>query len=117
MKSNDEFYKSSRWRKKREKILRRDKYLCRISQRYGKLVQANTVHHIFPRDEYPEYQWEDWNLISVSDVIHNALHDRNSQKLSEKGAELLIKTARKRGITIDFSESNDPAPKNKNFFI
>ena len=94
------FYRSARWERKRAKILRRDGYLCQISKRYGKTVPADTVHHIFPRDEFPEYQLADWNLISLSAAVHDEMHDRISGKLSPKGAELLRRTCRRYGKEI-----------------
>lgn len=89
------------WTHKREVILRRDGYIDQVAKRYGKIIEADTVHHIFPREFYPEYEWENWNLISVSKKTHNELHDRESHQLTEKGMELLRRTARKRGINID----------------
>lgn len=91
-------YQSKRWQKKRAKILRRDKYICQLSKRYGKIRQANTVHHIFPVEYFPEYQWEEWNMISICNEEHNALHDRETHKLTKKGMELLMRTARAQGI-------------------
>ena len=99
MKLSD-FYHSKRWDRLRRAVLARDGYKCQVSKRYGRNVPANTVHHIFPRDEYPEYQWEDWNLISVSHETHNELHDRSTGELTDKGKELLYRIARKRGIEI-----------------
>lgn len=94
----DEYYRSVRWKKLREKILRRDGYQCQVSKRYGKAVEADTVHHIFPRQDYPEYQWEPWNLISVSAAVHGKLHDKNTNKLTALGMELMERTARRRGL-------------------
>lgn len=94
-KTLDKFYKTTRWKKLRESILRRDGYMCQLTKRYGKLVEANTVHHIFPREYFPEYQWEPWNLISLSAVAHNTLHDRDTDQLTEEGLELLKRTARR----------------------
>ncbi|MCR5448443.1 MAG: hypothetical protein K6F23_03535 [Solobacterium sp.] len=94
-KTLDKFYKSTRWKKLRESILRRDGYMCQLTKRYGKLVEANTVHHIFPREYFPEFQWETWNLISLSAVAHNTLHDRDTDQLTEEGLELLRRTARR----------------------
>ena len=94
------FYHSARWRRKREAILRRDGYQCQVSRRFGKIREANTVHHIFPRDEFPEYEWADWNLISLSQDAHNTLEDRTSGELTEAGKDLLRRTARIRGIEI-----------------
>ncbi len=44
-----------------------DGYRCRESARYGKRVEATTVHHVWPAEDYPEYAWELWNLISLSE--------------------------------------------------
>lgn len=96
----DSFYKSARWKKKRELILKRDSYQCQYFKRYGRICQANTVHHIFPRDKYPQYQWENWNLISLSHDAHNRMHYRLSNELTEEGMELLKRTARKEGIEL-----------------
>lgn len=85
-------YHSSRWERKREHILKRDKYLCRLTKRYGTNVDASIVHHIYPADEYPEYFWCDWNLISVSSNIHNKLHDRKTRKLTQLGEDLKRRT-------------------------
>ena len=57
-KFTDPFYRTKRWERLRAAVLRRDGYMCQASRRYGKRVEATTVHHIFPRDEFPEYQWE-----------------------------------------------------------
>lgn len=93
-------YKSKRWKSLRAAILRRDDYTCQESLRYGKHVQANTVHHIFPAKLFPEYQWMPWNLISLSQSVHNEMHVRDTDELTEKGFELMRRTARARGISL-----------------
>ena len=100
MKAADPFYKSGRWMRLREAVLRRDGYACQISRRYGKRVQATTVHHVFPREEFPDYQWEPWNLISLAGDVHDQLHDRNNGALTEKGVELLRRIARREGVAV-----------------
>jgi 5-methylcytosine-specific restriction endonuclease McrA len=85
-------YETTRWRKKREYILRRDGYMCQHFKRYGKRREANTVHHIYPLEEYPEYAWCDWNLISLSAKAHDMMHDRVTGKLTALGEELKRKT-------------------------
>lgn len=80
-----------RWKAKRNHILRRDKYKDKIEARYGRAVEATIVHHIYPSDEYPQYAWEDWNLISVNPSTHQKLHNRDGS-LSEKGIELMKRT-------------------------
>ena len=78
----------------------RDGYRCQESARYGKNVPANTVHHIFPRETYPQYQWCAWNLISLSASVHDEMHDRNTGGLTAKGRDLMERTARKRNIIL-----------------
>lgn len=69
-----DFYRTQKWKNKRERILRRDGYLCRECKRYGKLVPATEVHHVKHADEYPELIWEDSNLVSLCKACHNAKH-------------------------------------------
>jgi 5-methylcytosine-specific restriction endonuclease McrA len=84
-------YKDKRWIHKRSVILRRDEYLCQESKRYGKAVQATTVHHIYPVEFYPELAYIDWNLISLSDSKHNEMHDRDTHELTDKGKALQLR--------------------------
>lgn len=81
-------YNAKRWQKKREKILRRDKYMCKESERFGKAREAETVHHILPVEFFPEYAYEDWNLISLKSAVHNTMHDRNTRALTKAGMDL-----------------------------
>lgn len=90
-----------KWETLRAFILARDTYLDQELKRYGKRVEASTVHHIFPREYFPQYIYEPWNLISLSRDTHNKLHDRTGHKLTEKGWELLVRTARKNEIVIE----------------
>lgn len=93
-------YNTKHWEQKRAFILRRDKYQCQLSARYGKRRQADTVHHIFPLRDFPEYAFESWNLISLSKEVHNTLHDRETDELTDEGIRLLERTALKYGVTI-----------------
>ena len=81
-------YNKKRWRKKRERILKRDKYLCQLSLRYGEKREADTIHHIFPVEYYPELRFVNWNLISLSKEMHNRMHSRDSHNLTREGREL-----------------------------
>ena len=100
MKAADSFYKSARWQRLRAMVLRRDGYQCQVTKRYGRSVEATTVHHVFPREEFPEYQWEPWNLISLAGDVHDEMHDRQSGALTEKGVELLKRVARREGVKV-----------------
>jgi 5-methylcytosine-specific restriction endonuclease McrA len=78
-------YKDPRWSRKRATVLRRDEYLCRECRRYGKTTAATTVHHIYPAEDYPQWWLESWNLISLCTEHANAMHDRQTDKLTELG--------------------------------
>src|SRR5690625_5019197 len=77
------FYKMKRWKNKRKVILRRDDYRCRQCSRYGNTTQANTVHHIYPLEDYPEYKLTNKNLISLCNGCHEKMHDRLTGKPPE----------------------------------
>ena len=96
----DRYYKNKRWLYLRESILRRDGYQCQYSKRYGRLIPANTVHHIFPLEDFPQYAYEPWNLISLSAEAHNMMHVRNTNELTDIGLDLLKRTARKNNLEI-----------------
>lgn len=89
-----------KWERLRKSILKRDGYLDQIALRYGKRIEATTVHHIFPREHFPEYTYSPWNLISLSAATHNRLHDRESHRLTEEGWRLLVRTAKKQDIEL-----------------
>ena len=88
-------YNSKRWQRLRAKILKRDNYMCQYSKRYGRRIPANMVHHIFPVELFPEYQWCEWNLISLSNEAHNMMHDRDSHELTDIGLKLQDNLIRK----------------------
>lgn len=71
---DNEFYHTYRWHMLRDKILRRDKFLCVECVRYGKHTQATTVHHVKERDDYPELRYDASNLESLCAACHNKKH-------------------------------------------
>lgn len=77
--------KNKRWQAVRHRVLRRDRYRCQEAERYGLRVPAEIVHHIWPVEDYPEYAYCDWNLISLSSENHNRMHDRTTGQLTELG--------------------------------
>lgn len=92
-------YKEKPWVRLRAKILRRDHYLDQVEKRYGRMKNAELVHHIFPVEDFPEYAMKEWNLISISKKTHNRLHDIDGS-LSKEGKELLERTARRNKIPV-----------------
>lgn len=100
-------YKSKKWRKLREQILRRDGYMCQESLRYGRHVEADTVHHVFPASKYPELAWDPRNLISLCSAEHNAMHVRDTDELTDKGQKLLERIMKKHRIGEDSPPPRD----------
>lgn len=80
-------HSNPKWDRKRKVILRRDRYLCQEAKRYGKSIPADTVHHIYPVEDYPELAYTDWNLISLSGATHNQMHDRATGQVTALGRE------------------------------
>ena len=77
--------KNKRWQHLRVQALRRDRYRCQEAARYGRREDAQVVHHIWPAEDYPEYAYFLWNLVSLSAAAHDAMHDRTTRNLSTLG--------------------------------
>ncbi|CAI3193145.1 HNH endonuclease [Clostridium neonatale] len=82
-----EFYKSTKWKTKRERILKRDDYMCKECKRYGKTTGATTVHHVYPLEERPELKINNNNLISLCSKCHDKMHDRINNELTATGKQ------------------------------
>lgn len=109
LKKKSSLYDEKRWLDLRKRILVRDKYIDRYFARYGKYRDANVVHHIFPANEFPEYRFCEWNLISVNKSTHNMFHDRNNDELTEIGMEVLRRVCKKRNMPVpDKYKENQP---------
>lgn len=93
MKETDPFYKTAKWKSVREAVLRRDGYMCQESKRFGKMRPADTVHHIWPREDFPEIALAPWNLVALSAAAHDSMHDRQTGALTAKGRALQDRTA------------------------
>lgn len=105
MKDADPFYKSGRWNRLRSQAMRRDGYICQQSKRYGRITSAEMVHHILPRDIFPEYQWCLWNLVSLTNKEHDKLHDRVSNRLTDEGMRLVRRLVLERGLDLEEIEA------------
>lgn len=78
-------YQDKKWKRKRNTILRRDKYRCRECKRYGKTTEATAVHHIHTVEERPDLYLCDDNLLSLCNPCHNSMHNRLTDELTAKG--------------------------------
>lgn len=81
----DSFYKTKKWKRKRDIILRRDEYTCQECKRYGKTIPATIIHHVFPLESFPDLKLVNDNLISLCNNCHEAMHNRFNGELTEKG--------------------------------
>lgn len=89
-KRNDPFYTSAAWRNVREQALIRDHYECQQCVKLmemGKLFRphrATMVHHIKPRELFPELELDLDNLVSLCDACHNREHPERGFKPERK---------------------------------
>ena len=88
-------YHTTRWEKLAKAVMRRDGYQCQLSKRYGRMIPAELVHHVFPADEYPELFWTPWNLVALSRAAHNRVHDRQTGALTAEGLALQERVRKK----------------------
>ena len=72
--TNDKFYNSQPWRKKRLNILSRDSGLCQNCLREGRTTLGNTVHHIEEVNDNWELRLVDSNLETICSTCHNKEH-------------------------------------------
>lgn len=73
--ASDAFLRTKRWRKFARSVMRRDGYECRKCARFGRHTGDNLiVHHVKPRDEYPELVFSPENCVTLCRRCHNAEH-------------------------------------------
>ena len=99
-----QFYKTNKWAALRNTALIRDKYMCQCCIANNKNVNATCVHHVFPIEQYPQYSYELWNLMSLCDKCHDEMHNHYTGELSRKGMLFLRSLAAVRHITISCKE-------------
>ena len=92
-------YKDIKWLRKREAILRRDKYKCVECQRFGRTKPADTVHHVKPAEDFPEEFLNSNNLISLCGSCHNKMHVRGTHELTDTGKGWVVRIEREKKTT------------------
>jgi 5-methylcytosine-specific restriction endonuclease McrA len=69
------WYHTQRWTDLRAAVMSRyggiDQYAL---HKYGRILAADTVHHIVPAEEEPGLFWSPDNLIPVSRLSHDEIH-------------------------------------------
>ncbi len=88
----DKLYKTSRWRKLRQTIIRRDFGLCQECKRRNIYTKGTVVHHIVEAREDITLFWQETNLELVCDACHNREHpERSGGKTKAKPKVNVIK--------------------------
>ncbi|MGM9623797.1 MAG: HNH endonuclease [Butyricicoccus porcorum] len=82
--ASHDFLVSKVWLRKREAILRRDKYLCQRCLQYGRRREAEMVHHIQARSVAPELALTDSNLVSLCNPCHNAIEKQTKYRTKRR---------------------------------
>lgn len=77
---NDDFYGSTKWKRKRKAILKRDKYQCQLCKRYGRIREATMVHHKIEVEDDPSLALVDSNLVSLCKQCHEKMHPEKASK-------------------------------------
>lgn len=78
---NDPYYKTKAHREWRDKVLRRDKYMCRECARYGKRTDATHAHHVIPRSERPDLA----RVVSNGIALCTSCHDKLEPRVPRRG--------------------------------
>ena len=91
-------YKSKKWERKRNYILKRDSYLCQECLRYGTTTEGTEVHHVNPAEQRNDLFYTDWNLITLCKKCHGKMHDRKNDELTAVGITLLRRIEKSCGI-------------------
>lgn len=68
-------YHTGRWAKLRAAVIAKAGNKDLLAWHQGRLVPADIVHHIVPADEEPEKFYDPANLIPLSRVSHDAVHE------------------------------------------
>lgn len=77
---NESYYTQKKHRQWREAVLKRAGYKCEECRRYGRTDDkglppaATTAHHIKPREDYPELQYDVDNGQALCRKCHNQKH-------------------------------------------
>ncbi|WP_191987482.1 HNH endonuclease [Lacticaseibacillus suibinensis] len=92
--------------------MRKYNYEDQEAKRYGRIVQATMIHHIYPLADYPMLALQTWNLLPLSAASHNKMHDRLTDEVT--GAGLYWQQKRRRDFEKFFADKNlDPPPFTK----
>ena len=70
------FYDCAKWKKLRQKAMKRDNFECQMCKKQGKYHKVNNVHHIKEVKHRPDLALDIDNLICLCVDHHNEVHER-----------------------------------------
>ncbi|MEL7661543.1 HNH endonuclease [Acetobacterium wieringae] len=85
---SDPYYQSKKHKAWRAKVLRRDNYQCQECKRYGILREGTIAHHVKPREDYPELQYDVANGRTLCAKHHNKEHPEKGTKALKSRRQL-----------------------------
>mgnify|MGYP000261497201 CR=1 FL=1 len=94
------FRSSAIWQRKSKEIIDRDKHLCKLCLKEGRLTMRSlSVHHIIPISENDDLKLEDDNLITLCQRCHREVEGDSKrlaelQELAKIPPEVLLKPGR-----------------------
>ena len=74
-KQRADFYRSYRWQKLREQVLKDNNYMCVSCRDKGIVRQATEVHHIEHLSNNWEKRFDYSNLIPLCNTCHHKIHE------------------------------------------
>jgi len=94
-KQSKNFYDSNEWNKMRKYILAKDRFDVYLYMTEGKIVPADTVHHIYELNDNWMRRLDEDNLMSLDHRTHSTIHQRMKSELGvEKELTVMLKKYR-----------------------
>ena len=98
-KERQAFYQSAAWRKIKEEVMSKSAGIDEVMLRQGKVIPANTVHHIVPLGDDWSRGLDITNLIAVSKQTHSMIHSlyKEDEEIKKKVQKKLFEYVAGRG--------------------
>jgi len=111
---NDDKYSTSKWRHLARRVLSYYNFQDQVKRRFGKMEQAEMVHHALPAEDFPEYFFHPKNLVPVSRSTHRGLHNDDGT-LTAAGIDVARRAARNIGVDVSaYLDAQKRRPRTRN---
>lgn len=67
------FYKTKEWKKLKESVLKKNHYECSECKKEGRVVKADTVHHVMKVREYPRLALSEYYVAADRTTRNNLI--------------------------------------------